>query len=123
MNQNQAMLAAVLQTQKISGVEYECYRRGDEFDITDPATQAQVNNRAVPLHNNQIITAYDAPRNQTLLWARLRRQTVDRDFDFAASINVDIGAQAAQRNRNDLNQALANFTQLQRTHGNRLKCQ
>lgn len=120
MNANANALLALNLEQRRSGVQWEYYRQGLDFDQNAPHIQLRIAQRNLP-HNN-IVSANNAGRNLALLAIRNNRLT-NKDFRPDAPAKVNIAAQAANKNQNDIAQALADFRALKTLHGDRLKCQ
>lgn len=120
MNANANDLLALNLEQRRSGVQWEYYRQGLNFDQNAPHVQLRIAQRNLP-HNN-ITTAYNATLNQVYLQSR-NNGLARKQFRPNAPAKVNIAEQAANKNQNDIAQALADFRALKALHGHRIKCQ
>lgn len=112
--------ARIHQEQRRSGVQFEYYRHGLFFDESSAHVQTRIALRPVPAHN--IVTAYDVARNPALK-AQRDAGLEAKDFNMMGEPNVNIKRVAAQRDPNDIAQALADFKAFQTRWGHQIKCQ
>lgn len=106
--------------QRYYGELFDFYRLGVDFDPYNANTQRMIRNRQLP--QAFVIDAYDARRNQQLRVIRDGRVGAQW-FDRQSAPRVDVGAQAARRNQNDIAQALVDFQHLDARWGNQIQCQ
>lgn len=106
--------------QRYYGELFDFYRLGVDFDPYNANTQRAINTRQLP--QAFVIDAYDARRNQQLRVVRDGRVAA-QGFNRISAPRVNIGAQAADKNQNDIAQALVDFQQLDARWGNHIQCQ
>lgn len=106
--------------QRRTGVVFDCYRKGLEFNNADPDIQALIAGRTLP--HNYIISAYSALHNPLL---RLERDHLlnAKVFDRVSAPGINIRRVAARKNPNDIAQALTDFQTFKTRWGTQIKCQ